>query len=175
MRITSEFKSFRLGVSWLLVVTCFLGALGCDRARNLNHPISTAVFEGQVQFEWSHGDSFGGDESSAWWQLKISDSELADHTVRYSLYLHDGNDARFLRGVRDPVALPFETNKMSHEGLGQRALEGGWRLRLDYELYSSGDDLLLKGSMYSQPSPAMNNLTKKQNKSEMATPRKPSD
>ena len=132
-------------------------SLGCSSKKTLDHSITTKTFEDKIQFSWSLGKTFEGDTKSTQWKFSIAEPDIEGCQVIYSLYLCNKDEKHFMRGSTDYVALPLLTNVMSHDTLGPAALEGGWNLQLDYELYTSDKNLILKGSISSPPNPAQRN------------------
>lgn len=120
--------------------------LGCDQKR-LDHKIVTSDFEDSIKLVWRRGADAGS------WTYEIPDPAPHGHQAMYALYLYDGNKKHVIIATSSRCELPYQDAGTSHEELSPKTLDGGWFLWIDYELYSSEGELLLKGSKLSEPSP----------------------
>lgn len=136
----------------LLPLTLFVILLsGCDQ-KSLDHTIVTSDFEDSIKLVWNQGADAGS------WTYEIPDPAPLGHQVSFALYLFDGSKKHLMEATTSKSNLPAKDLRTSHEELSAKTLEGGWRLWLDYELYSSDGTLLLKGAKLSEPSQKLDKI-----------------
>ena len=121
---------------------------GCARDEPLDHPADLLDFEQNVKFEWSYqnGKVGGG----------FHVGPYANYRIEWTFYLYDGEKKRPVLSTTSPEDLSRGTmgGFAGYDDVNDAVKLGGWRLWLDYCILDSSDDIVIKGSVISDPGPS---------------------